>query len=32
VHEGSPQVAATPFHLTYDDNGHVIRVQEQYLP
>jgi hypothetical protein len=32
VHEGGPQVAATPFHLRYDANGHVIRVQEQYLP
>jgi hypothetical protein len=32
VHEGGPQVAATPFHLRYNANGHVIRVQEQYLP
>ena len=30
--EGSPQVAATPFHLTYNANGHVIRIQEQYIP
>jgi hypothetical protein len=32
VHRGGPRVAATPFHLTYNDNGLVIRVQEQYLP
>jgi hypothetical protein len=32
VHEGGPQVAATPFHLKYNANGHVVRVQEQYLP
>ena len=32
VHEGGPQVAATPFQLRYNANGHVIRVQEQYLP
>ena len=32
VHNGGPQVAATPFHLKYDTNGFVIRVQEQYLP
>jgi hypothetical protein len=32
LHEGGPQVAATPFHLKYDNNGFVIRVQEQYLP
>jgi hypothetical protein len=32
VHKGGPQVAATPFHLTYHDNGLVVRVQEQYLP
>ncbi len=32
VHTGGPRVAATPFHLTYDDNGLVVRVQEQYLP
>jgi hypothetical protein len=32
VHNGGPQVAATPFHLTYDDNGLVTRVQEQYIP
>jgi hypothetical protein len=30
--EGGPQVAATPFHLTYNANGHVIRIQEQYIP
>ena len=32
VHRGGPRVAATPFHLTYNDNGLVIRVQEQSLP
>ena len=32
VHNGGPQVAATPFHLTYDDNGLVTRVREQYVP
>jgi hypothetical protein len=32
VHNGGPRVAATPFHLTYNDNGLVTRVQEQYLP
>jgi hypothetical protein len=32
VHNGGPQAAATPFHLTYDDNGFVTRVQEQYVP
>jgi hypothetical protein len=32
VHEGSSQVAATPFHLRYDDHGLVTRVQEQYVP
>jgi hypothetical protein len=32
VHNGGPQAAATPFHLKYDDNGFVVRVQEQYLP
>jgi hypothetical protein len=32
VHHRGPQLAATPFHLTYDDNGFVTRVQEQYLP
>ena len=32
VHNGGPQVAATPFHLTYDDNGLVTRVREQYIP
>jgi hypothetical protein len=31
VHKGGPQVAATPFRLTYN-NGLVVRVQEQYLP
>jgi hypothetical protein len=32
VHEGGPLVAATPFHLTYDANGNVVRIQEQYVP
>jgi hypothetical protein len=32
VHNGGPLVAATPFHLTYNANGLVTRVQEQYLP
>ena len=32
VHKSGPQVAATPFHLRYNDNGLVVRVQEQYLP
>ena len=32
VHNGGPRAAATPFHLTYDDNGLVTRVQEQYVP
>ena len=32
VHKGGPQLAATPFHLKFDDNGFVVRVQEQYLP
>ena len=32
VHNGGPQVAHTPFHLTYDDNGFVTQVREQYLP
>jgi hypothetical protein len=32
VHNGGPQVAATPFHLTYDDNDFVTRVREQYVP
>jgi hypothetical protein len=32
VHNGGPQAAATPFHLTYDDDGFVTRVQEQYVP
>ena len=32
VHNGGPLVAHTPFHLTYDDNGFVTQVREQYLP
>lgn len=32
VAKGGPQVRATPFRLRYNDNGLVIRVQEQYLP
>lgn len=32
VHNGGPLVAHTPFHLTYDDNGLVTQVQEQYVP
>jgi hypothetical protein len=32
VHNGGAQVAATPFHLTYNANGLVVRVQEQYRP
>ena len=32
VHNGGPQLAATPFHLTYNDNGLVTQVREQYLP
>ena len=32
VHNGGPQVAATPFHLTYNDNGLVTRIEEQYVP
>jgi pyruvate/2-oxoglutarate dehydrogenase complex dihydrolipoamide acyltransferase (E2) component len=32
VHNGGSQVAATPFHLRYNDNGLVVRVQEQYVP
>jgi hypothetical protein len=32
VHEGGPQVTATPFHLRYNANGYVVRVQEQYVP
>jgi hypothetical protein len=32
VHEGGPHVAATPFHLRYDDHGLVTGVQEQYVP
>ena len=30
--DGGPQLAATPFHLKYDANGFVTRIQEQYLP
>jgi hypothetical protein len=32
VHKGGPQVKATPFQLKYNDNGLVVRVQEQYRP
>ena len=32
VRNGGPRLAATPFHLTYDDNGIVTQVREQYLP
>ena len=32
VDNGGPQVAHTPFHLTYNANGLVVRVQEQYIP
>jgi hypothetical protein len=32
VHNGGPQVAHTPFHFTYNANGLVVRVQEQYVP
>lgn len=32
IHNGGPLVAATPFHLRYDANGFVTRIQEQYLP
>jgi hypothetical protein len=32
VHNGGPLAAATPFHLTYNANGLVVRVQEQYVP
>lgn len=32
VAKGGPQVAATPFHLRYNDNGLVIGVREQYVP
>ena len=32
VHDGGPLAAATPFHLTYNANGLVVRVQEQYVP
>ena len=32
VHEGGPLLAATPFQLTYNANGLVVRVQEQYIP
>ena len=30
--DGGPEVAATPFHLKYDANGMVVRIQEQYIP
>jgi hypothetical protein len=29
---GGAQAAATPFHLKYNANGLVVRVQEQYVP
>jgi hypothetical protein len=32
IHNGGPLAAATPFHLTYNANGLVVRVQEQYIP
>ena len=32
VTKGGPLLAGTPFHLKYDANGHVVRVQEQYIP
>ena len=32
VHNGGAQAAATPFHLKYNANGLVVRVQEQYVP
>ena len=32
VSRGGPQVAATPFHLTYNNYGLVVRVDEQYRP
>ena len=32
VHNGGRLAAATPFHLTYNANGLVVRVQEQYVP
>ena len=32
VDKGGPLVAATPFHLTYNDHGLVTRIQEQYRP
>ena len=32
IHNGGPLVAATPFHLRYDANGFVTRIQEQYIP
>lgn len=32
VHKGGPLVAATPFHLTYNDHGLVTRIKEQYVP
>lgn len=30
--DGGPRAAATPFHLKYNANGLVVRVQEQYVP
>ena len=30
--KGGPQLASTPFRLTYNDHGLVVRIQEQYLP
>ena len=32
VHNGGPLAAHTPFHLTYNNNGLVTQVREQYLP
>jgi pyruvate/2-oxoglutarate dehydrogenase complex dihydrolipoamide acyltransferase (E2) component len=32
VHNGGHLAAATPFHLTYNANGLVVRIQEQYIP
>ena len=32
VDKGGPTVAVTPFHLTYNDNGLVTRIEEQYVP
>ena len=32
IHNGGPLAAATPFHLTHNSNGLVVRVQEQYIP